>query len=134
MGEAPTSLPPRDTTPLPTAVVLSLSTRFLVGNDFLPHLPSLDIGEGAFDRLFDLYKELLVAWNKAASGGADGVDAGCYVTDRGEIADAARLEELLARVGDMEARASGRLTDLLAVERGRRRESGGSACRVGAAD
>jgi len=31
----------------------------LVGNDFLPHLPSLDIGEGALDVLFSLYKTLL---------------------------------------------------------------------------
>ena len=29
---------------------------FLVGNDFTPHLPSVDIGEKAFDYLFDTYR------------------------------------------------------------------------------
>ena len=53
---------------------------FLVGNDFLPHLPSLDIGEHAFDRLFDLYKRMLPTWGE-----------GGYLTDGGEIADPDRL-------------------------------------------
>ena len=65
---------------------------FLVGNDFLPHMPSLDIGDGAFMLLFDTYKEQRVQW---------GHDQ--YLTNAGEISDAARLEAFLFVIGAAEA-------------------------------
>jgi 5'-3' exoribonuclease 1 len=62
---------------------------FLVGNDFLPHLPTLDIGEHAFDVIFDAYKELL------------STDEG-YIVHNGDIGDMARLEKLFGLIGVQE--------------------------------
>ena len=51
---------------------------FLVGNDFLPHMPSLDIGEEAFALLFGIYRELYPLWR------------GEYLTRDGSIDDPGR--------------------------------------------
>jgi len=64
---------------------------FLVGNDFLPHLNTLDIGEGAFDLLFQLYKEQRQGWG-----------AGAYLTESGNVSDPARLEAFLVSIGSVE--------------------------------
>jgi 5'-3' exoribonuclease 2 len=62
---------------------------FLVGNDFLPHLPSLQIREGALDAILVIYKNLLPS--------LDG-----YLTHQGQISyskadvlfrDISKLEE-----------------------------------------
>mmetsp|Transcript_26308 Transcript_26308/g.77783 ORF Transcript_26308/g.77783 Transcript_26308/m.77783 type:complete len:1519 (-) Transcript_26308:88-4644(-) len=64
---------------------------FLVGNDFLPHMPSLDIGDGAFDLLFDTYKQQRPGWGE-----------GQYLTHAGEVPDAKRLEQFIAVIGAAE--------------------------------
>jgi len=63
---------------------------FLVGNDFLPHLPSLDISEHAFDTLITAYRSLM-----AEEPG--------YIVHNGEIADLPRLEKLFAIIGSQES-------------------------------
>mmetsp|Transcript_28175 Transcript_28175/g.84760 ORF Transcript_28175/g.84760 Transcript_28175/m.84760 type:complete len:1539 (+) Transcript_28175:214-4830(+) len=64
---------------------------FFVGNDFLPHSPSLDIGEHAFNRIFDAYKRHLAIWPD-----------GAYLTDAGSIVDAQRLQCFISELGAME--------------------------------
>ncbi|RYG52734.1 hypothetical protein EON67_00500, partial [archaeon] len=62
---------------------------FFVGNDFLPHLPSMDIREGAIDLLLQLYRQMLPAM-------------GGYITDMGEV-NLTRADILLGRVSTIEA-------------------------------
>lgn len=64
---------------------------FLVGNDFLPHMPTLDIGDGAFDLLFGIYKAQRPSWGE-----------GKYLTQSGQIMDPHRLEIFLAAIGAVE--------------------------------
>ena len=58
---------------------------FLVGNDFLPHLPSLDIREGAIDTLMDLYKKLVPT-------------TGRFLTDNGTV-NIEQVERYLHELG-----------------------------------
>ncbi|KAL7519855.1 hypothetical protein ACHAWX_004603 [Stephanocyclus meneghinianus] len=62
---------------------------FFVGNDFLPHLPSLDIRDGALDYLFNVYRRLLPG-------------LGGYLTDHGGTVNLDRVDVILAEVGAIE--------------------------------
>lgn len=62
---------------------------FLIGNDFLPHLPGIDIGDSAFDVIFDAYKTTF-----ASEPG--------YLVTNGTI-DYKRLETIVHLIGTSEA-------------------------------
>jgi 5'-3' exoribonuclease 1 len=62
---------------------------FFVGNDFLPHLPALNINENAFDVIFDAYKALQ----------QQNVE---YFITNGEITNFSRLEKFLNVIGELE--------------------------------
>ena len=65
---------------------------FFVGNDFLPHSPSLDIGEHAFERIFTVYRDFKTTkWAKKE-----------FLTNRGTIADRRRLGDFVAALAAME--------------------------------
>eukprot|EP00794_Sanderia_malayensis_P017453 gene17453-19198_t len=61
---------------------------FFVGNDFLPHLPSLEIREGAIDRLVNLYKRCLTR-------------TGGYITENGYV-NLQRVQFILKELGEVE--------------------------------
>ncbi|XP_022794628.1 5'-3' exoribonuclease 2-like [Stylophora pistillata] len=61
---------------------------FFVGNDFLPHLPSLEIREGAIDRLVGIYKRVLPR-------------CGGYLAKHG-IVDLSRVQMILQELGYVE--------------------------------
>lgn len=61
---------------------------FFVGNDFLPHLPSLEIRENAIDRLIRIYKENVPKFKG-------------YLTENG-IPNMERVEVILTSIGRME--------------------------------
>jgi len=61
---------------------------FFVGNDFLPHLPSLEIRENAIDRLIKLYKEAVFK-------------TGGFLTDSG-LVNPARVQMIMQELGKAE--------------------------------
>eukprot|EP00588_Corethron_pennatum_P010221 CAMPEP_0194275146 /NCGR_PEP_ID=MMETSP0169-20130528/8055_1 /TAXON_ID=218684 /ORGANISM="Corethron pennatum, Strain L29A3" /LENGTH=1405 /DNA_ID=CAMNT_0039018539 /DNA_START=66 /DNA_END=4280 /DNA_ORIENTATION=- len=69
---------------------------FFIGNDFLPHLPALDIEDHAFDLLFRTYKEHRYHW--ATEGGGKKNGDGPYLTHSGKIVSGLRLEKFLQSI------------------------------------
>ncbi|KAJ2472968.1 5'-3' exoribonuclease 2 [Coemansia sp. RSA 2322] len=61
---------------------------YFQGNDFLPHLPSLEIREGALEKLIEFWKEEL-----PRSGG--------YLTHNGDV-DLFRVQPIMDRIGKLE--------------------------------
>ncbi|KAJ3299171.1 5'-3' exoribonuclease 2 [Borealophlyctis nickersoniae] len=61
---------------------------FFVGNDFLPHLPSLEIREGAIDKLIEIWKRNGPTW-------------GGYLTENGAI-DMQRVQMVMTELGKLE--------------------------------
>lgn len=82
---------------------------FLVGNDFLPHLPTLDISEHAFDVVFNAYKELLIK-NQS------------YIVKDGELHNFNMFEQLCAIIGKQEEEILSNRDDKVKIFNAKRRK------------
>lgn len=70
-------------------IFLLLNSDSRLVADFLPHLPSLDIRDGALDYLFNVYRRILPG-------------LGGYLTDHGGKVNLDRVDVILAEVGSIE--------------------------------
>jgi 5'-3' exonuclease/20S proteasome alpha/beta subunit len=73
---------------------------FFVGNDFLPHMPALDIADDAFDLMFYTYREERNSWLRESM---QSDKKNPYLTDAGTIVSGKRLEQFLSIVGSHES-------------------------------
>ena len=60
-----------------------------IGNDFLPNIPSIDIGDGGLDILLDVYKSSRSKWDVP------------YLTKNGQILEFSRLQSYFSRVQNL---------------------------------
>eukprot|EP00040_Diaphanoeca_grandis_P030713 m.182203 g.182203 ORF g.182203 m.182203 type:complete len:1141 (-) comp32100_c0_seq5:140-3562(-) len=67
---------------------------FFVGNDFLPHLPSMEIREGAIDTIIDLYKTIFN-------------ELGGYMTENGKVRISA-VQLMMKELGSIEDEVLGK--------------------------
>ena len=107
---------------------------FFVGNDFLPHLPSLSIHEGAIDLLLDLYKQNILPIQVSSFTAISEsnlaleshlTETSITLTHRGQV-NVPRVIELLSHLGSLEDK-------IFALRKGRheRLESSGKTNDVG---
>jgi hypothetical protein len=89
---------------------------FFVGNDFLPHLPSMDIRDGALDFLVECYKEMLPS-------------LGDYLTAPGGNVNLRQVDVILSRVGEIEDEIFRRRKGAEEAEEARRGGGGNQICR-----
>ncbi|VDP82475.1 unnamed protein product [Echinostoma caproni] len=88
LDDSPPPLPSAEAWDLERVIDDWVFMCFFVGNDFLPHLPSLEIREGAIDRLIEIYKSTVQ-------------HTGGWLTDSGKV-NMPGVQIIMQELGKME--------------------------------